>query len=278
MEWSHIPEHLSPVLVSLGGLQVRWYGFMYLVAFATVYGIAYYRIRKSEVMLTQLQMENAMMWVILGTLFGARFGYVLFYDFQFFIQHPLTIILPFDPDNHWKFTGISGMSFHGGLLGILLSMVIYCRKNRISLVETTDAMIPGTALGYTFGRLGNFINGELFGRVTDSPWGMYFPLDHRHQLRHPSQLYEALFEGIFLFCVLWLWRRRRPFPGFLTALFVVGYGVVRFNIEFFREPDTQLGHLIGFMTMGQILCGLMVLGGLGWMAGLWRMAKRGAPR
>ena len=145
---------------------------------------------------------------------------------------------------------------------------------RINLWQVGDLFCPAIPLGYTFGRIGNFINGELYGRITQSAWGMYFPLDPTHALRHPSQLYEAFFEGIVLFIVLWTLRKRRPFDGYLVAMYFIGYGLVRFFIEFFREPDIQLGFIFAFLTMGQILCIAMVMAGLAVYAYRYKTATR----
>jgi phosphatidylglycerol:prolipoprotein diacylglycerol transferase len=153
------------------------------------------------------------------------------------------------------------MSYHGALLGFVIALTIFCKKRRIDFWHFVDLFIPAIPLGYTFGRLGNFINGELFGRITTASWGMYFPLDETHQLRHPSQLYEALFEGILLFLILWSIRKKSPYNGFLCGLYLVGYGLVRFCVEFFREPDPQLGFVLGPFTLGQIFCALMVVSG-----------------
>ncbi len=163
------------------------------------------------------------------------------------------------------------MSFHGGLIAVLLATLLFCRKQGIDFWRFADLFCPAIPLGYTFGRIGNFINGELYGRATDVPWGMFFPLDPAHLLRHPSQLYEAFFEGIVLFAVLWLIRKRSPFDGALFALFLIGYGSVRFFIEFFREPDAQLGFILGPFSMGQLLCLLMIAAG-GWLYAFRRPA------
>ncbi|HPK53407.1 MAG TPA: prolipoprotein diacylglyceryl transferase, partial [Smithellaceae bacterium] len=178
------------------------------------------------------------------------------------LQHPLEIILPFDFSAGIKFTGLSGMSYHGGVIGVVAVSTYFCIKRKINFWYFADLFAPAIPLGYTFGRIGNFINGELFGRATAVPWGMYFPLDPTHKLRHPSQLYEAFFEGIVLFLFLWLIRKKSRFDGFLLGLYICGYGLVRFIIEFFREPDYQLGFVLGFLSMGQVLCLAMILGGL----------------
>lgn len=266
--WQHLPSHISPTLFSIGSFQLRYYSLMYLVAFAVVYFLFSYRIRRKEISITTEIMQDYLVWAMVGLIVGARLGYALFYNFNYYVSHPLEIILPFDFSNGFRFVGLSGMSYHGGLIGVVIMTFYFCHRHRINSWQFSDWLCAAAPLGYMFGRLGNFINGELWGRVTTVPWGMYFPLDTTQSLRHPSQLYEALFEGLFLFFVLWLIRRRNPFDGFLVGLYLFGYGLVRFVIEFFREPDAHLGFVLGFNTMGQVLCLLMMLAGL--VIVLWR--------
>ena len=272
--WAHIPEHLNPDLLRLGSFQIRYYGLMYLLAFTTVYLLVSYRVRHERLEITVDLIQTYFIWAILGVLIGGRLGYVVFYDWHYYITHPLQIVLPFEFDHGVHYTGISGMSYHGGVLALIIGTGIFCRKYKVNFWRLADLMSSAIPLGYTFGRIGNFINGELYGRVTTVPWGMYFPLDPTHQLRHPSQLYEALFEGIFLFCVLWPLRKKLPRDGALFSLYLMGYGVVRFIIEFFRQPDPQLGFVLGPFTMGQVLCALMILAGAGL---LWFRWNRGTP-
>jgi len=266
--WQHLPSHISPTLFSIGSFQLRYYSLMYLVAFAIVYLLFVYRIKRKEISLTAEIFQDYLIWAMIGLIVGARFGYALFYNFSYYMSHPLEIILPFDFSNGVRFVGLSGMSYHGGLIGVALITIYFCRKHKINLWQFGDWLCAAVPLGYMFGRFGNFINGELWGRVTTVPWGMYFPLDASQSLRHPSQLYEALFEGLFLFIVLWMIRKRTPFTGFIVGLYIFGYGLVRFIIEFFREPDVQLGFVLGFNTMGQVLCTLMMLAGIAVI--LWR--------
>jgi len=266
--WQHLPSHISPTLFSIGSFQLRYYSLMYLVAFAIVYLLFVYRIKRKEISLTAEIFQDYLIWAMVGLIVGARFGYALFYNFSYYMSHPLEIILPFDFSNGVRFVGLSGMSYHGGLVGVVLITIYFCRKHKINLWQFGDWLCAAVPLGYMFGRFGNFINGELWGRVTTVPWGMYFPLDASQSLRHPSQLYEALFEGLFLFIVLWMIRKRSPFTGFTVGLYIFGYGLVRFIIEFFREPDVQLGFVLGFNTMGQVLCTLMMLAGIAVI--LWR--------
>lgn len=266
--WQNLPSQISPTLFSIGSFQLRYYSLMYIVAFALVYILVLYRIKHEKYEYTAETIQDYLVWAMMGVIIGGRLGYVLFYNFGYYFQNPLEIILPFDFSSGIKFTGISGMSYHGGALGVAAVSVYFCIKQKISFWRFADLFVPAVPLGYTFGRIGNFINGELFGRVTTVPWGMYFPLDPARQLRHPSQLYEAFFEGIVLFVLLWLIRKRSRFDGFLLGVYVCGYGFVRFVIEFFREPDYQLGFVLGFLSMGQVLCLLMFFSGLAIV--LWR--------
>jgi phosphatidylglycerol:prolipoprotein diacylglycerol transferase len=260
--WQQLPAQISPTIFSFGSFQLRYYSLMYIVAFAVVYFLTLYRIKNENYEYTAKTVQDYLVWAMLGVIIGGRFGYALFYNFGYYFHHPLEIILPFNFSNGIKFVGISGMSYHGGLIGIVIVSILFCRKHKIKLWNFVDLICPAIPLGYTFGRIGNFINGELYGRVTTVPWGMYFPLDSTRSLRHPSQLYEALFEGIILFILLWLIRKKKMFDGFLIGIYICGYGFARFFIEFFREPDYQLGFVLDFMSMGQVLCLLMMMVGV----------------
>lgn len=266
--WQNLPAQINPAIFSIGSFQLRYYSLMYIIAFAIVYFLVLYRIKHEKYKYTVENIQDYLVWAMIGLLIGARLGYVFIYNFSYYAQHPLEIILPFDFSNGIRFIGISGMSYHGGLIGVTIMSILFCRKFNINFWNFADLLCPAIPLGYTFGRIGNFINGELFGRVTTVPWGMYFPLDPTHSLRHPSQLYEAMFEGIFLFIVLWLIRKKKLFDGFLLGLYICGYGLVRFTIEFFREPDYQVGFILGTISIGQLLCLLMMLGGV--VVLIWR--------
>ncbi|PKN51023.1 MAG: prolipoprotein diacylglyceryl transferase [Deltaproteobacteria bacterium HGW-Deltaproteobacteria-13] len=266
--WQQLPAHISPIIFSIGPFQLRYYSLMYIVAFAIVYFLTLYRIKNEGYEYTTETIQDYLVWAMFGVIIGGRLGYALFYNFVYYLHHPLEIILPFDFSHGFKFIGISGMSYHGGLIGIVIVSILFCRIHKIKLWNFVDLICPAIPLGYTFGRIGNFINGELYGRVTTMPWGMYFPLDSTRSLRHPSQLYEALFEGIVLFILLWLIRKKKMFDGLLIGIYIVGYGFMRFFIEFFREPDYQLGFVLGFMSMGQVLCLLMMMAGITVIA--WR--------
>lgn len=260
--WNHMPEHIDPVLFQAGQFQVRYYGLMYVVAFSVVYMLVMFRIRHEKYEYSGELIQNYFIWAILGVIVGGRLGYVLFYNFSYYSTRPLEIILPFSLNGGFHYTGIGGMSYHGGMIAVLLATIFFCRSNKINFWRFTDLLAAAIPLGYTFGRIGNFLNGELYGRITDVPWGMYFPLDMTGRLRHPSQLYEAFFEGIFLFLILWSIRKIKLFDGFFLGLYIIGYGTVRFFIEFVREPDSHIGYFFGYITLGQILCLFMVLAGI----------------
>ena len=261
--WQHLPEKMDPVLFSIGPFKLQYYGLMYLVAFGITYALVRYRIRhEPHLGVTKAQITDLTTYMILGLLVGARLGYVIFYHFSYYLRHPLEIILPFDFSNGLQFTGISGMSYHGGLICVILFAWLYIRRQGLSFRKMADLYVAAIPLGYTFGRIGNFINGELYGRTTSAPIGMVFPLAPGPDLRHPSQLYEAFFEGIFLFAILWSIRKIKFPPGFMLAFYLIGYGTVRFVIEYFREPDAHLGLLLSLLSMGQILCLTMIVTGI----------------
>ena len=262
--WQHLPQQISPVIFEIGWFRLQYYGLMYIVAFALTYFLVLYRVKyEARFEFSKAQVNDLTTYAILGLIIGARLGYVIFYNLSYYLRHPLEIFLPFSFSNGFTFTGISGMSYHGGLIGILLLVFWYIRKAKLNYWDVMDLYVPVVPLGYTFGRLGNFINGELFGRTTTAAIGMYFPQAPEKVLRHPSQLYEAFFEGIFLFVILWSIRKFNMPRGAMLALYVIGYGLVRFVIEFFREPDSHLGFVLSFFSMGQILCALMIAGGIG---------------
>lgn len=260
--WRNLPSNITPYLFEIGGFQLRYYSLMYLAAFLGVYLLIMRRIKVDGLPYTAELVQDFFTWAILGVIVGGRLGYVLFYNLGYYLRHPLEIILPFQFEGGVHFVGISGMSYHGGAIAVLLFGIIFCLKRGIDFWRFADLFSSAIPLGYTFGRIGNFINGELYGRPTDMPWGMVFPLDQRHLLRHPSQLYEAFFEGIVLFIILWTIRKKFSFTGAIFACYIAGYGVTRFFIEFFREPDSHLGFVYGPFSMGQILCLAMILTGV----------------
>lgn len=254
--------HINPVLIHLGPLEVRWYGLMYVIGFLLAYFILIKTSRREHYDLSKQEVGDLLTFCIVGVIVGARLGYCLIYNFSYYFHQPLKVFAV------WE----GGMSFHGGLIGAATAGWIYARRRKKSFLMIADLGALAAPLGLFFGRIGNFINGELYGRVTTVPWGMVFP-GAGPLPRHPSQLYEAFFEGVVLFLLLlWLSRKRIP-HGALMGTFLVGYGVFRFFLEFFRQPDPQLGFVLGPFTMGQVLCSIMVVAGV---ALLWFSVKRGA--
>jgi phosphatidylglycerol---prolipoprotein diacylglyceryl transferase len=269
--WQHLPERIDPVIFEIGAFKIQYYGLMYIVAFAVTYFLAVYRVRhEKRFAITVEQVKELTVNMLLGLVVGARLGYVLFYNFSYYLKHPLEIVLPFRFENGIVFTGISGMSYHGGLIGVLIVGWLTLRKYELSFRQACDLFVPVIPLGYTFGRLGNFINGELYGRITTAPIGMVFPMAPGPGRRHPSQLYEAFFEGVFLFLLLWILRNRKMPEGASLSIYLIGYGAARFFIEFYREPDAHLGFVLISLTMGQILCGAMVVAGILLYVCLWK--------
>jgi len=261
LRWQHLPEDIDPVFLSLGAFQIRYYGLMYLCAILVFYALARYRITKESKAYSLSLIDDYLSWGIIGVLFGARLGYVLFYNLNYYLSQPLEIFWPVHTSGGEVTFGISGLSYHGGLVGVILATWLFCRRRKIDALAFVDFLVPAAPLGYMFGRIGNFLNSELFGRVTTSRWGMYFPTAPSYELRHPSQLYEAFFEGLVLFLLLWGLRKKGLFPGALLAVYLMGYAFVRFFIEYLREPDEQIGFVFNSLSMGQMLCLVMFLSG-----------------
>lgn len=252
--------HIDPILIEIGPLAVRWYGLMYLFGFMFALWLANKRADKPNSGWTRDQVSDLLFAGFLGVVIGGRVGYVLFYNFGYFLDNPLYLF------EVW--TG--GMSFHGGLLGVITAMLWYGYKNNRSFFTIADFVAPLVPFGLGAGRLGNFMNGELWGRVTDVPWAMVFPTGGPFP-RHPSQLYEFALEGVVLFLILnWFIRKPRPL-GAVSGLFLFGYGTFRFLVEYVRQPDAQLGLFGDWISMGQILSLPMVIGGLLMM--LWAFKR-----
>ena len=253
---------ISPIAFQIGIFKVHWYGLMYLLGIALTWVLARRKCQRSDSPIHLPQVGDAIFYGALGVILGGRLGYMLFYDFSNFVHHPAIIIQVWD----------GGMSFHGGLIGVIVAMILYSRAIKVNPVDLTDFFAPFVPIGLGAGRIGNFINGELYGRVTQSPLGMVFPKGGPLP-RYPSQIFEFLLEGVLLFIVL-MWFSTKPRSrGLISACFLIFYAIFRFSAEFFRQPDPQLGYvLFGWMTQGQILCVPMFIVGVfllfwsqGWM-------------
>ncbi len=294
------PDWIKPEIFP--GLPIRWYGLMYLIAFAIAYILFRVQIKEQKLPIAKEETTSYFFWGIVGLLIGARiFGAFVYDPSGRYLRNPLLVFWPFD--EQFRFVGLAGMSYHGGVIGCVVALLIYCRTKKVSFLLRGDLLAAGIPLGYTFGRLGNFLNAELYGRVTASPVGMLFPHAEPFSVklewvkgiaqkagiaigdsevvnlpRHASQLYEGFFEGIVLWLVIWfIFRKRKPFDGFLIGVYIIGYGLIRFVIEYFREPDIGIGFPLRFgpadnpnalllspwnFTTGQILCMFMVFGGI----------------
>ncbi|SDF59833.1 prolipoprotein diacylglyceryl transferase [Phytopseudomonas seleniipraecipitans] len=247
--------NIDPVALDLGFLQIHWYGLMYLVGIGGAWFLASRRLNAFDPTWSKEKLSDLVFWVAMGVILGGRLGYVLFYDLPAYIANPLLIL------EVWK----GGMSFHGGLIGVMLATLWFARRNGKSFFELMDFIAPLVPIGLGAGRIGNFINAELWGKVTDVPWAMVFPTGGPEP-RHPSQLYQFALEGVALFTILWFYSRKPRPTMAVSGLFAVCYGIFRFIVEFVRVPDAQLGYLAwGWLTMGQVLCVPMVLAGLGVM-------------
>ena len=240
--------NIDPVFLRLGPLAFRWYGLMYLLGLTAAYFLIRNRAAARHFEISADQLYDLVVYAAFGVFLGGRLGYTLFYNFTFYAENPLKIFAV------WE----GGMSFHGGLLGVVVALVWFCRRRRLPMLPVGDLAALSAPIGLGLGRLGNFINGELYGRSTDVDWCMVFPTGGG-ECRHPSQLYEAGLEGIALFAVLWGISLRKTPPGTIFWTFITGYGLCRLVVEFFREPDYHLGYILGPFTMGQFLSAPMIL-------------------
>lgn len=241
---------IDPVAISIGPLAIHWYGIMYLIGFLSAYLLGCYRAKLSNGVWTKEQISDATFFGAMGVILGGRIGYILFYQFAHFIEEPLSLF------RIWE----GGMSFHGGLIGVIIAMILFARKYNKNFVDVMDFISPFIPIGLGTGRLGNFIGGELWGRPTDVPWAMIFPNDPLQLARHPSQLYQFALEGVALFTILWF-LSRKPKPRYcISGSFLAFYGAFRIFVEFFREPDAHIGYLaFGWLTEGQLLSLPMLL-------------------
>jgi phosphatidylglycerol:prolipoprotein diacylglycerol transferase len=257
-----IHPQFNPVALQLGPVSIHWYGLMYLAGFAMFITLGRLRIRRGNSPLSTSELEDLLLYGVVGVVLGGRLGYVLFYKPMDYAAHPLDIL------KVWE----GGMSFHGGLLGVIVALWLYARRHHITFLTLSDFVAPLVPLGLAAGRLGNFINGELWGRETNpsAPWAMVFPQAHDGLARHPSQLYEFALEGLALFALLWLFSSKPRRQGEVSAVFLMGYGLARFTVEFTREPDNFLGLLSLGLSMGQWLCLPMLVAGVM----VWRFASK----
>lgn len=247
---------IDPIAIQIGPLAIRWYALAYLAGFILGWRYCMRLARADARRPDPKDLDDFLTWAVIGVILGGRLGYVLFYNLPYYAENPLQALAV------WR----GGMSFHGGLIGVVTAIALFARRRGFPVLALGDLVAAAAPIGLFFGRIANFVNGELYGRATDVAWGVVFP-DGGPQPRHPSQLYEAVLEGLVLFVVLHLLVRRpetRNHPGVVTGTFFAGYGLSRIVVEFFREPDRQLGYLLGgYATMGQILSVPMVLLGLG---------------
>jgi phosphatidylglycerol:prolipoprotein diacylglycerol transferase len=256
---------LDPVAFEIGPITIRWYALAYVAGILIGWRYAVRLAAETPRRPSVRQIDDFVLWATLGVIIGGRLGYVLFYQPHYYLAHPLEILAV------WR----GGMSFHGGLAGVVVALVAYARHLKLDVLAFSDVIACVAPIGLFFGRLANFVNGELYGRVTDVPWAIVFP-DGGNLPRHPSQLYEAGLEGAALFFLLWAARRftrARTRPGVLTGIFLAGYGAARVFGEMFREPDTQLGFLVSGLTMGQILSLPLIIAGIAFMLWPWLSAR-----
>jgi phosphatidylglycerol---prolipoprotein diacylglyceryl transferase len=303
------PQWLRPEIIP--GLPFRWYGLMYIIVIAVTYLLFRYQVKQQKLALPKNLVEDMLMWCIIGALLGARiFAVTLFSHDDFYLTHPWRIFWPFD--ENWRFVGLAGMNYYGGVIGGLLAFIIFGKIRKINMLQWGDMLMTAFPLGYTFGRLGNFINGELYGRITSQSWGMLFPhaekvptashwvqrtadavnistvaADYVNLPRYPTQIIEGFFEGIVLWLVLWfIFRPRKSFHGYMLCLYIIGYGAVRFWIDFLRVPlsgkytiilnDSVPPFVLATpwnFTMSQVFDVIMVIGGIAGFILLRQRAK-----
>lgn len=255
--WNEIYNNFDPVAFKIFGINVHWYGLMYVLALLVALGVAKFIVNFDKVNISNSLLDNYFFWVEVGVILGARVGYILIYDPNtlYYLTQPWQI---FNPFHNGEFVGIRGMSYHGAVVGFLIATWAFCKRYKQNTWALLDLVALSIPLGYFFGRIGNFLNQELFGRVTDVPWGIYVA----GMLRHPSQIYEAVLEGVVIFLILFAYRKFKKFDGELIALYAILYTIARFICEFYREPDFGLGFVFLGLSMGQILSLAMLLAGV----------------
>lgn len=252
--WNHIYEQFNPVAVDFGFISVHWYGIMYISALLVALWFAKWIIKRDAMPIADTTIDNYFIWIEVGIILGARIWYILFYDPNtlYYLTQPWQI---FNPFSNGEFVGIRGMSYHGAVVGAAIASYLFARKNPGQIYKILDVVALAVPVGFVFGRIGNFLNQELVGRVTDLPWGIYVD----GVLRHPSQLYEGFLEGIVVALVIFIYRKHKRFDGALIGIYGMLYGSARFVAEFWREPDVQLGYLYGdWLTMGQLQSLVMI--------------------
>jgi len=247
--------NIDPILIEIGPFAIRWYALAYVLGLILGWRYMLHLSRRLPGAISAIQVDDFLLWATLGVILGGRTGYVLFYNPVYFLNHPLQIFAV------WQ----GGMSFHGGLIGVIGALILFCRLRRLPILRVGDILVCAVPIGLLLGRIANFINGELYGRASDVPWAMVFP-NGGPIARHPSQLYEAFAEGLVLVLILWWmahYTRAPQRPGLIAGTFLVGYGIARSSVEFFRQPDLQMGFIYDFVTMGQILSLPLIAAGLG---------------
>ena len=251
-------HNLDPVLLSIGPFEIRYYGLFYVIGFIMAYFLLNHLAKKKELSINKDDIADLLLYVIIGNVLGARIFYVFIYNLPYYLANPFEIIAV------WH----GGLSFHGALIGAVIAVFYFCKRKKVDFYEIADISVIPLALGLALGRLGNFINGELYGRISEVPWAVKFP--GVEGFRHPSQLYES-FKNLLIFFALWTIKDKKLPKGFLFWLFVIMYSVLRFIIEFFRQPDPQIGFIFGFLTMGQLLNIIMFAVGIFF---IYRVSKK----
>lgn len=259
--------HFNPILIQIGPLKIYWYGLSYALGIILGWKYSLFLVKKYAPSLSKSYFDAFVIWAVMGVILGGRLGHIIFYQWDYYLAHPLEIFMT------WK----GGMSFHGGLLGVVIGALIFCHKHKINFFKFADVWTTVAPIGLGMGRIANFINGELYGTRTSLPWGIVFPRDHLHLLRHPSQLYEAIGEGLILGLLLrQAWKKDFfcTVPGRITGLFFLGYGIIRFFVEYVREPEIVYWFSHFYITQGQILSIPLICLGMYWIKPLRKIIDK----